>query len=74
MSNQRPWIPLAEAIELGGFSSMSALQSFLHRWNLKHPEQPIRRRWGKVLRQDFEAALELDSQAYTPQHAGAASQ
>ena len=72
MNNQLPpWISLSQAQELGGFPSQGALQMWLLRWNQKHTENPIRRRWGKVYSSDYELALQQDAKRFAPSGAEA---
>lgn len=65
-NSTRPWISLDEAAELGAFKSRNALQLFLHRWNSKHPEFAVLRRYGVIERQSFLQALREDALEKTP--------
>jgi hypothetical protein len=60
------WIPLQEAAALGGYETAAALQSFVRRFNERHPDNLIWRRWGRLEVSTFKAALFIDAQDRTP--------
>jgi hypothetical protein len=67
MHTNTTWLTIHEACEVGAFSSPNALRHWVTRFNRLHPACPVRRRYGRIHREDFERALEIDTLRYTPQ-------
>lgn len=66
METKPVWIDIHTACEIGNFNTNAGLQSFIRRFNERHPEALIMKRWGRVERSSFEKALMLDATDRTP--------
>jgi hypothetical protein len=66
MTSKFKFIPIDEALKITGHATPGALDQWIRRFNVAHPETLIRKRCGCVNLPDLERALEIETEKFTP--------